>query len=153
VELSLIIRPTLWIILVIFLISGIGPGVFALSDAWNRGVMAMLAYLAGVAGGAVAVPVLLPWLPSRKFYVKGLFTGLAAGWLVVDWRHAGFGWEAVALILLSMAVSSYAAMNFTGTTPFTSPTGVEKEMRQGIPLQALSALAAVLVWLAAPFIH
>jgi hypothetical protein len=153
VEIYLIIKPTPWIILGIFLISGIGPGVFAVSDAWNRGATAILAYLAGVAGGAVAVPVLLPWLPSRKFYVKGMFTGLAAGWLVVGWFHLGFGWETVALVLLSMAASSYAAMNFTGTTPFTSPTGVEKEMRQGIPLQALSTLAAVLVWLTVPFIH
>jgi hypothetical protein len=44
-------------------------------------------------------------------------------------------------------------MNFTGTTPYTSPTGVEREMRQGIPLQAVSALVAAISWLVLPFFN
>jgi hypothetical protein len=40
-------------------------------------------------------------------------------------------------------------MNFTGATPFASPSGVEKEMRRGIPLQAAALLASALLWVGA----
>jgi hypothetical protein len=43
-------------------------------------------------------------------------------------------------------------MNFTGSTPFTSPSGVEKEMRRAIPVQALMALVAIVAWVGAAFI-
>jgi hypothetical protein len=44
-------------------------------------------------------------------------------------------------------------MNFTGATPYTSPSGVEKEMRQGIPIQVIAGAAAVIAWVAAPFLN
>jgi hypothetical protein len=61
--------------------------------------------------------------------------------------------ESLTLLLLTVSVSSYAAMNFTGATPFTSPSGVEKEMRQGIPIQVLAVVVAVIAWVTAPFMQ
>ena len=61
--------------------------------------------------------------------------------------------ESLTLLLLTTAVSSYAAMNFTGATPYTSPSGVEKEMRQGIPIQIIAVAVAVISWVAAPFVN
>ena len=60
--------------------------------------------------------------------------------------------ESVALILLIVTVSSYLAMNFTGSTPYTSPSGVEKEMRVAIPMQAGAMLLVLVGWVAAAFI-
>ncbi|MBT8373273.1 MAG: hypothetical protein KJO34_20070, partial [Deltaproteobacteria bacterium] len=59
--------------------------------------------------------------------------------------------EATAMLLISMGISSYLTMNFTGSTPFTSPSGVEKEMRRAIPLQAAAALIALAAWVGAAF--
>jgi hypothetical protein len=42
-------------------------------------------------------------------------------------------------------------MNFTGTTPFTSPSGVEKEMRRFIPIQASAVIVGLLLWIASAF--
>ena len=53
-----------------------------------------------------------------------------------------------AVFLAVTAASSYAAMNFTGSTPFTSPSGVEKEMRGALPFQLGAGLAAVLLFIA-----
>ena len=55
------------------------------------------------------------------------------------------------LILITTVISSYLAMNFTGSTPFTSPSGVEKEMRRAIPLQLIGALIALATWVGAAF--
>jgi hypothetical protein len=89
----------------------------------------------------------------RRFYIKGILTGLAAGMLLNLSLGANItGLESLALLLLITTVSSYAAMNFTGATPFTSPSGVEKEMRQGIPIQIIALVISVVTWVAAPFI-
>jgi hypothetical protein len=112
----------------------------------------MAAYLLAVVAGGILSPLLLPWLPGRAFALKGAAIGAAAGALL----SAGFSGhptllEMLALSLFIMAVSSYLAMNFTGSTPFTSPTGVEKEMRRAMPAQAAGALAAVILWVGAGF--
>jgi hypothetical protein len=86
--------------------------------------------------------VLLPVLPFRQFGGKGL----VAGWVVfaslVLLSQADLpplaltGW-----FLLSGAISSYLAMNFTGSSTYTSLSGVRKEMRIFVPIQM--ALAGV----------
>ena len=42
-------------------------------------------------------------------------------------------------------------MNFTGSSTYTSPTGVEKEMRQAIPLQLAALLVAGVAFIWAGF--
>jgi hypothetical protein len=153
VELSLIIKPTFYILLGIFIISGISPQIFSFTAAWSRGLHGSTAYFLGVLAGAVIVPMLLPWLPSRLFYLKGIIPGMISGILaILLFADSISNAEALTLFLLSMSVSSYAAMNFTGATPFTSPSGVEKEMRQGIPIQIVALLVSIVAWVSAPFI-
>ena len=152
VELAHLPKPSLWILLAAFLISGIGAQVFSFSAAWLRGIMLAVAYAAGILGGAILTPVLLPWIPGRAFAVKGAIIGvLSAAGIVALFRSDLHMLGALALMLFTTAVSSYLAMNFTGSTPFTSPSGVEKEMRRAIPLQATALLLAVVAWVAAAF--
>lgn len=152
VELNQLGKPTLYLLPVLFVVSGLGPGFFSIRTAISRGAVALLAYLLAVTAGAILVPVLLPWLPGRAFALKGAGLGAAAGALLAAGVSGQLALaEMVALTFFIMAVSSYLAMNFTGSTPFTSPTGVEKEMRRAIPLQAASFLAAVILWVGTGF--
>jgi len=81
-----------------------------------------------------------------------MLIGIAAGLAVVAIFYSRIIWaEALALLLITMVISSYLSMNFTGSTPFTSPSGVEKEMRKAIPLQAAVALIALVAWVGAAF--
>jgi hypothetical protein len=154
VELYLIVKPSLAILLALFVLSGISPDIFSFSSAWFRGLNGAAAYFLGVMAGAVIVPAFLPWIPTRQFYIKGIFAGLAAGIITILLLGNNITRiESVTLLLLATTVSSYAAMNFTGATPFTSPSGVEKEMRQGIPIQAVAGVIAVISWVAAPFMN
>ena len=154
IEITNLLRPAGWAALVLFLLAGFGPGIFSLGAAWERGFAAVSALAAGILAGAVVTPVLLPWLPGRAFSVKG---GLAGGVLAVCaaiWeRGVVEAPSALALLLAMTAVSSFVAMNFTGATPFTSPSGVEKEMRRALPVQAGLTLLAGLLWIAGPFLH
>ncbi len=152
VELSFVPKYALWIILGLFVLSGIGSHIFSFEVAWARGIMTTAALIGGILAGAVAVPALLPWIPGVAFAVKGALTGLVAGVIV-----ALFFWsqttllESLALLFCTSALSSFMAMNFTGSTPYTSPSGVEKEMRRAIPLQALAGLIALVTWIGAAF--
>lgn len=153
VEVTQLHKPTLWVLLSIFVLSGIGPYVYSFSAAWYRGLHAISAYAAGIFAGAVLAPILLPWIPGKAFSLKGAITGFIAGGGVV-WMlgERVQNLETVCLILFSMAISSYLAMNFTGATPYTSPSGVEKEMRKAIPFQIAALLVAAILWVTAAFI-
>lgn len=153
VELAHLPKPTFWVLLALFFLSGIGTQVFSLGDAWFRGLMAMTAYAGGILAGAVAAPILLPWIPGRAFALKGTLTGGVVALIVVLFFKNNLIWlETIALMFITMASSSYLAMNFTGSTPFTSPSGVEKEMRQAIPVQAGAVLVALVAWVTAGFL-
>jgi hypothetical protein len=153
VELSQLVKPTIWTLLIVFILSGIGAGIFSFASAWTRGLQMDVAYLAAIFAGAVVAPVLLPWIPGRAFAVKGGITGFVASVLILALSgRPALTAEAVAVVLFTMAISSYLAMNFTGATPYTSPSGVEKEMRFAIPFQALAITVAAIAWVGAAFI-
>lgn len=152
VEVTMLYKPILTSILLIFVLSGIGANIFSFSAAWHRGIAAVAAGLTGVVTGCVLTPVLLPWLPTRAFTSKGALLGLITATILAlgPYQTAGTA-GLICLYLLVIAISSYTAMNFTGSTTFTSPSGVEKEMRIAIPCQALAVLIAGLVWIGAAF--
>jgi hypothetical protein len=152
VELFMALKPTLLVLAVMLAVSGLGPEVFRPEQAWARWLLFAPALAAGLVAGAVLAPALLPWLPGRAFYLKGISIALPMAGMVI-FRYGSAAWpEAVAQVLVCLAVSSYLAMNFTGATPYASPSGVEKEMRSAIPLQAGMVLAAFSLWVLNPFL-
>ena len=153
VELYLLARPLVGLVVLALVRSGIGPGVFSPAAAVQRGALLLGATGLGILAGAVLVPLLLPRLPARQFWLKGVYTGLAVAALARPLVATGVsGVEQAALTLWAVAVSSYLAMNFTGSTPFTSLSGVEREMRRGLPVQLLAVGAAAVLWVVAPFL-
>ena len=138
---------------IIFLLSGISPDFFSLTLALKRGIIPVYATLTAILAGAVATPLLLPWLPFRQFWLKGAVMGALALPLLLfmGWQPLG-GIEKIALCLWTISCSAYLAMNFTGSTPFTSLSGVAKEMRNGLIFQIGSAILALIFWIAGPFV-
>ena len=152
VELVSMWRQTLWSILALFILGGIGPHIFSFTAALNRGGAAILTGLTGLLAGAVLTPLLLPWLPGRLFALKGAITGMAIGLVGTLLFSTSLNWlNSLALLMAVAAVSSWCAMNFTGSSTFTSPSGVEKEMRQAIPAQAAALLISGLCWITTAF--
>jgi hypothetical protein len=152
VELTGTLRRSAWVLLALLLLGGIGPGLFSLPPALQRGGAAFAVFLGGVFAGAVATPVLLPWFPGRAFAAKGALAGAAVAAAGATLFGSGLGrLNGVALLLALPAVASWCAMHFTGSTTFTSPSGVEREMRRAIPLQAVALLAAGVCWVAGAF--
>ena len=154
VEVLLISKIFALITAVIFILSGIGPEIYSFQSAWTRGLTAVGATIVAILTGAVAAPALLPWIPGRQFWLKGVIAGAFSGTLYLLTIMAGSGFsEKLGIWFWIVGAASYMAMNFTGATPYTSLSGVEKEMRKGLPVQGITILLGLLFWIAAPFIN
>jgi len=121
----------------------------------SRGIVA--AILAGV----VLFPILLPWLPTSNFSTKGFILGGmvalpfairtfllnpdAALWLRVGW--------ALASLMTIPAITAYLTLNFTGSTPFTSRSGVRNEIFAYVPKMAWMLGLAVVLNIALPLLQ
>jgi hypothetical protein len=151
VELTVFWKNALWAALFLFIIGGIGPSIFSLSAAWQRGGTAILIGLLGLITGAVLTPTLLPWVYGRAFALKGTISGLLVSLLLLASAGPFSLGTGLASLLSLTAVASYAAMNFTGSSTFTSPSGVEKEMRIAIPAQVGALVIAGIIWITTAF--
>ncbi len=153
VELQNTLKPALITALVLLIIAGIGPGIFSFAHIWERGMISILALVTGILSGALITPVLLPFIPPREFALKGIISGSVVSilFLIMGSSIIGGITGFMALFLFSIAISSFLAMNFTGTTPFTSPSGVEKEMKRYIPAQLGALVISSGLWIYSAF--
>ncbi len=154
VEVKILLKKAALVSILILLLSGIGPDLFSLTSVWSRGIIGIMAGIIAICSGAIITPILLPWIPGTAFSTKGAITGviMGSGFLYLTFSQIQ-RFEAIALILFIAALSSYLTMNFTGATPFTSPSGVEKEMRRSIPIQLGAVIGALVIWIASAFIN
>ncbi len=139
---------------VLFLLSGVHRGGFAVERMLRHGSVAVAAVAVAWMGGAVLGPLLLPFLPFRMLAAKGA----AAALLALLGVHLGVGiadgglLEGMAYWLAVPTVASFMMMNFTGATPYTSPSGVRREMKFAVPAQAVCAVLAIVLWVSQRFV-
>ncbi|GFK94050.1 Corrinoid/iron-sulfur protein large subunit [Fundidesulfovibrio magnetotacticus] len=138
-------RKTLaWAAVAFFALAGLGSGWFSFARAFTGLCWGMGSLLLGFLAGNVLLPLLLPRLPGRAFSLKGAEAGILAGAaaLLAGLPAAG----AAGAWLGAVVGGSWWGMHFTGSSTYTSPTGVEREMRRAIPAQAAGLLAALALW-------
>jgi hypothetical protein len=142
IEMVAALKSSIPIILILLLLGGIAGGGLSLAAA-----RPVIAYLGALLAGAFAAPLLLPWLPTRSFAVNGAFAGLvwALAWHALEGKEWSGTATAASFILLPV-VASFLALNFTGSTPFTSRSGVKKEMRLALPVMAAVLLLGMALW-------
>jgi len=112
--------------------------------------------VAAVLAGVVLFPVLLPWLPTREFTSKGFILGSLTA---VPFSMAivradrevsslpAYGW-ALSFLLLASSVTAFLALNFTGSTPFTSRSGVRREIQRYAWVMAGMFLGGIILMVA-----
>ncbi len=131
--------------------------VIAVAAFFLTGLLGLLAVVVSALAGLVLFPMLLPWLPGRDFSAKGFVLGAVAALpfaVAIALRAGDLSWwerllSALPYALALPAMVSFIALNFTGSTTFTSLTRVKREMFTYIPyIAALFGLgvAAGLAW-------
>jgi hypothetical protein len=138
IELIAAVKTSLFVFGVLFLIN--------LFAARKFGGYEFVAYMGAILTGTVFTPLLLPIIPGKAFSWKGWLLGLIwsvfALWLFGLLSPAFWLWAAGYLLLLP-SVSAYLAMNFTGSSTYTSPSGVLKEMKIALPFIIGSSIVGV----------
>jgi len=142
VELIAAAKLSLMVFGVLFLINLFAARPFGLAD--------FIAYTGAVVTGTVITPLLLPLIPGRAFSWKGWLLGLLWTFGFIRFN----GWFAPGFLLLDMgyllvlpSLSAYLAMNFTGSSTYTSFSGVIKEMKTAVPLIVFSSAAGIVLLL------
>jgi hypothetical protein len=136
-EINPVMKKFPWFAAAVLLIFGLQPSGILFQQAWYGGLPFLVLGLLSVFSGAFLTPVLLPFVPFRSFAIKGWLMGLASVFFVTQW--SGF-FNMQNLLLLAIAfilfpaLSSYIALQFTGSTTFTGMSGVKRELKISIPL-------------------
>ena len=140
--------------------------VFGLLNLLNNGGLAggnllkvagynSLAYWLAIVIGTVLVPIMLPLLPFRSFALKGTVAGIIWSILVIYWGDVfQFSSHLTVMLgnsLLLTALISFLALNFTGSTPYTSFTGTQKETLAAVPIQIIASLAGLTLLIVSRF--
>lgn len=125
------------------------------------GWVSSLAVVVTVLAGIVVFPILLPWLPTHNFSTKGFILGGLAALPFVVLAFLGnpdsVWWRQVLLmlqfLLIMPAVTAFITLNFTGSSTFTSRTGVRKEIFAYVPVMAWMGGIGIASTLILLFVH
>jgi len=156
VELVMASKYLLLVSVGLFILAGLGTGGYSVQRGMAIGRQSVLLLVIGYLAGTILPPALLPWLPGRAFSLKGVWVGLVVALAVVGYSLNNPGvftnqFSVVAWLLILPAVASFLAMNFTGASTYTSLSGVRREIRIAVPIQAVSAALGLGLWMTGLF--
>lgn len=138
---------------VLFLISGLSVNGISYRDFQGSGWPAILNVLLAYISGIVITPMFLPHIPGRRFAIKGFYSGSVVFLILLLGRLTGSNViEALSWFFIMTVISSFLAMNFTGSSTYTSLSGVKKEMKISVPIQIGFAIIGLILQVAAKFI-
>ena len=139
--------------LVFLILSGIYTGGYDFERVYHNGMRAVLNLFAAYFAGTILTPILLPLIPLRRFSLKGLVLGWGLSTLFLFLGLLGsHPVEMVAWYLMMGSVAAFLAMNWTGSSTFTSLSGVQKEMRLALPMQMIAAAIGFIMWVVSRFL-
>ncbi len=148
IELNLAFKKSWIFILALFFLFGTQPQGILFKEAWNQGFPFLILGAVAIMAGAFFAPLVLPLIPSRSFAIKGWFFGMVIAslsypllWSLLDNNSLWFASSCLFFPLFS----SYLTLNFTGSTPITSISGVKKELRAAIPVYISGTIVAILL--------
>ncbi len=140
---------------VVFLVlSGLTKGGYSLDKALTEGWKAPVNLLAGYLTGIALTPLFLPWIPFRRFSLKGFALGMLTSALLFGCGMLGRNpVEVASWTLMISGLAAFMAMNFTGSSTFTSLSGVQQEMKIMLPVEISSVALGLAGWIITRFIN
>jgi hypothetical protein len=117
--------------------------------------------VAAILAGTVLFPILLPWIPTHDFSAKGFILG---GLIAIPFAVSALlsnpesAWQlrtawALVYLLLIPSITAFLTLNFTGSTTFTSRSGVKREIFSYIPPMAWMFGIGLVLNVSLIFIH
>ena len=140
--------PLLISICFLFFVSGLDKSGFLFAKMIDTSFFPVVNLISAYIAGIVIAPILLPWIPFRAFALKGALIG-ALVTLGISLIQDGSYIQTISFWLINLSVSSFMTMNFTGSSTFTSLSGVKKEMKWALPIQIVLASIGIILFIIA----
>jgi hypothetical protein len=138
---------------IFFILSGLNRHGFSVDLSWSNGGRTIINLCIAYLSGCVLTPILLPFIPFKRFSLKGLVIGWLMAILLLYFNFLGTNIiEIISWFLLIGGISSFMAMNFTGASTFTSLSGVQKEMKISLHVQIFGVASGFIGWIITRFI-
>jgi len=115
---------------------------FSIAAGFGNAAIFIWALLIAALSATVIPAALLPVIPGRMFSVKGAIAGFVTSGAFVALAHLS-PLTAASIVLLSSTLASFVFMNYTGTSTFTSLTGVRKEISVSVPVMIAAAVIGI----------
>ena len=131
---------------ILFVVSGIDNSGFLFQKMIETCSFPLINVLGAYLAGIVIAPLLLPVIPFRAFSLKGAFWGLVVIGFINMFFEVNLA-ERIAMVLISLSVASFVTLNFTGSSTYTSLSGVKKEMIRVIPFQIFFAAVGLILFI------
>lgn len=143
VEVKNSIKYFLGLSLCLYILSFIGPNSPSIRFSQNILAVAWAFFL-----GTVAFPIVLPMLPFNRFTMKGWFLGIIGGLTYMAYmgtRHHSnlFTLQTLGSFIGIQVIVSALGLIFTGSTPYTSYSNVDKETRKSLPYYLIWGLSSI----------
>lgn len=139
------------VMLVFFILSGLDRTGFLFAKMIGTSLFPLVNIVGAYLAGIVIAPLLLPLVPFRAFTLKGAFWG-ALITLVLNMFFKVPLMESIAMGLINLSLASFMTMNFTGSSTYTSLSGVKKEMKWAVPCQIALAVVGLVVFIISKFV-
>jgi hypothetical protein len=133
------------------MLSGLDKTGFSLTKIIETSIYPVCNVLGAYLAGIVITPLLLPYTPFRAFALKGAIWGALSALLLKQLFDVSI-LEFIAMAFLSISIASFVAMNFTGSSTYTSLSGVKKEMKWSIPFQIAFVTIGIILYTISKFI-
>lgn len=148
-ELIISFRYFIIIPIILFIINFINKGQYQIEKVFNITLLETIPYLTAFIIGVVLVPLLLPIIPFRSFSLKGVVIGII--WSVVNIYLTDvlpLDSSGILLIgngILLTSIITILSLNFTGSSTYTSFSGVTKETLWTYPFVILGSIIGIVL--------
>lgn len=134
------------IMAVLFIISGLDRTGFLFVKMFETSSFPLINVFGAYLSGIVIAPLLLPYTPFRAFALKGaIWGGIFTLFIYLSLEVQLI--DVIALGFINVSIASFLAMNFTGSSTYTSLSGVKKEMKWAIPFQIVFAAVGLILFI------
>jgi hypothetical protein len=137
------------VVLLFLLINLISNNNLSFLEIFNISMINSTPYLIAILLGTVFIPIFLPIIPFNSFALKGVVVGLVWSVITIYFSSTFLYTESLMLMisntLLLTSITTYLGLNFTGSSTYTSFSGVLKETIRTVPIVIIASVIGVIL--------
>jgi hypothetical protein len=131
------------VVALFLLINFIASNNLSILEIFNLSMINSIPYLIAILLGTVLIPILLPIIPFNSFALKGVVVGLIWSIITIYFSSTFMYTDSlmvmIANTLLLTSITTYLGLNFTGSSTYTSFSGVLKETLRAMPIVIIAS--------------